>query len=68
MAHKEESNIIPSLEYLQELLEAFLLSLIVSFSALPTKTKTICHDLERISRVPDFFVIFIKHGYYFSGS
>ena len=27
-----------------------------------------CHDLERISRVPDFFVIFIKHGYYFSGS
>ena len=26
------------------------------------------HDLERISRIPDFFVIFIKHGYYFSSS
>ena len=27
-----------------------------------------CHDLERILRVPDFFVIFIKHGFYYSGS
>ena len=28
----------------------------------------VCHDLERILRVPDFFVIFIKHGFYYNGS
>ena len=28
----------------------------------------ICHDLKRILRVPDFCVIFIKHGFYYSGS
>ena len=34
----------------------------------PPDIECTCHDLERISRVPDFFVTFIKHGYYFSGS
>ena len=33
-----------------------------------TKTCYTCHDLERILRVPDFFVIFIKHSFYYSGS
>ena len=32
-----------------------------------TKAKQ-CHDLKRILRVPVFFVIFIKHGFYYSGS